>query len=58
MTKVDCLIINPSALSQIYQSLSGDLAAIEPPIWAALIANHLRTKGKTITRSTLFNIVC
>jgi anaerobic magnesium-protoporphyrin IX monomethyl ester cyclase len=46
--KVDCLIINPSALSQIYQSLSSELAAIEPPIWAALIANHLRTKGKGV----------
>ncbi len=47
--KVDCLILNPSALSQIYQSLSNDLAAIEPPIWAALIANHLRAKGKSIS---------
>ena len=46
--KVDCLIINPSALSQIYQSLSSDLAAIEPPIWAALLANHLRYKKKTV----------
>jgi len=46
--KVDCLIINPSALSQIYQGLSSELAAIEPPIWAALLANHLRMKGKSI----------
>jgi radical SAM superfamily enzyme YgiQ (UPF0313 family) len=49
MTKVDCLILNPSALSQIYQSLSSDLAAVEPPIWASLIANHLRMKGKSIS---------
>ena len=28
--KVDCLVINPSALSQIYQALSSELAAIEP----------------------------
>ncbi len=46
--KIDCLIINPSALSQIYQSLANDLAAIEPPIWAALIANHLRSKNHSI----------
>lgn len=46
--KIDALVINPSALSQIYQSLSSDLAAIEPPIWAALIANHLRIKGKSV----------
>ena len=42
---VDALIVNPSALNQIYQNLSHDLAAIEPPIWAALIANHLRAKN-------------
>lgn len=46
--KIDCLFINPSALSQIYQSLSNELAAIEPPIWAALLANHLRVKGKSV----------
>lgn len=46
--KVDCLIINPSALSQIYQSLSSELTAIEPPIWAALLANHVRMKGKSV----------
>lgn len=46
--KVDCLVINPSALSQIYQALSSDLAAIEPPIWASLLANHLRVKGKSV----------
>lgn len=44
--KLDCLLVNPSALSQIYQSLSNELAAIEPPIWAGLLANHLRSKGK------------
>lgn len=46
--KVDCLVINPSALTQIYQDLSGELAAIEPPIWAALLANHLRYKNKSV----------
>lgn len=45
---IDALIINPSALSSIYQSLSSELAAIEPPIWAALIANHLRAKNKSV----------
>ncbi|HRK09303.1 MAG TPA: radical SAM protein [Pseudobdellovibrionaceae bacterium] len=46
--KVDVLVINPSALSSIYQSLSNELAAIEPPIWAGLIANHLRMKGHSL----------
>ena len=44
---LDCLLINPSALSQIYQNLE-DLAAIEPPIWAGLLANGLRAKGKRV----------
>lgn len=42
---VDALIVNPSALNQIYQNLSHDLAALEPPIWAGLIANHLRARN-------------
>lgn len=46
--KIDCLVINPSALSEIYQSLSSELAAIEPPIWASLLANHLRMQGKSV----------
>ncbi len=45
---LDCLIVNPSALSQIYQSLSENLTAIEPPIWAGLLANGLRAKGKSV----------
>lgn len=45
---IDVLLINPSALSNIYQSLSSELAAIEPPIWAGLIANHLRMKKYAI----------
>lgn len=48
MKQLDCLFINPSALSQIYQSLSNEYAAIEPPIWAALLANHVRSKGKSV----------
>lgn len=46
--KVDCLIINPSALSAIYQGLSSELAAIEPPIWAGLLANAVRAQGKSV----------
>lgn len=45
---LDCLIVNPSALSQIYQSLSENLTAIEPPIWAGLLANGLRAKDKSV----------
>jgi len=45
MSKLDVLIINPSALEDIYQSLTKDYVAIETPIWAALIANHVRSKN-------------
>lgn len=48
MRALDVLLINPSALSQIYQKLSSELAAIEPPIWAALLASHLRAKGRAV----------
>ncbi|HUC92004.1 MAG TPA: radical SAM protein [Paenibacillus sp.] len=44
MRNMDALIINPSARTHIYQGLSNNLAAVEPPIWAALIANYLRAK--------------
>lgn len=42
------LFINPSALSRIYQSLSSQHAAIEPPIWAALLANATRHRGHQV----------
>jgi radical SAM superfamily enzyme YgiQ (UPF0313 family) len=33
---------------QIYQSLGSSLAAIEPPVWAGLIASFLRSKGCSV----------
>ncbi|MHB8124413.1 MAG: B12-binding domain-containing radical SAM protein [Desulfitobacteriaceae bacterium] len=48
MKKLDVLIISPNAREEIYQNLSSELAAIEPPIWAALIANYLRNKGYAV----------
>lgn len=42
MKNLDALIINPSALKEIYQDLSEEYSAIETPIWAGLIANNLR----------------
>ena len=40
--KLDTILINPSALKLIYQDLSNEYSAIEPPIWAGLLANNLR----------------
>src|SRR5579884_3106737 len=42
---LDLLLVNPSARAQIYQRLGEDLAAVEPPVWAGLIATFVRTQG-------------
>jgi radical SAM superfamily enzyme YgiQ (UPF0313 family) len=42
---IDLLIVCPGNSQVIYQALGRDYAAIEPPIWAALIANFARRKG-------------
>ena len=39
------LFINPSARTEIYQGLGGSLAAVEPPIWARLLASYCKQKG-------------
>tara|TARA_Y100000310_G_scaffold111221_1_gene109613 strand:+ start:132 stop:1661 length:1530 start_codon:yes stop_codon:yes gene_type:complete len=48
MAKLDVLFIHPNASKKIYQDLSKDFSAIEPPIWAALLANHARAKGYSV----------
>lgn len=45
MTKLDILFVHPNAAEKIYQDLSKNASAIEPPIWAAMLANHCKTKG-------------
>lgn len=42
---MDLLIVNSPGKRKVYQSLAGDLAAYEPPIWAGLIGNFIRGKG-------------
>jgi len=44
MKKVDVLFVHPNAAEKVYQGLSKDFSAIEPPIWAALLAQHTRNK--------------
>jgi radical SAM superfamily enzyme YgiQ (UPF0313 family) len=41
----DVLLINPGGRRRIYQTLASELAAVEPPIWAGLIATYLRRCG-------------
>ena len=42
---LDILFIHPNASKKIYQGLSNDHSAIEPPIWAGMLANHCRGKN-------------
>jgi radical SAM superfamily enzyme YgiQ (UPF0313 family) len=43
--KLDILFVHANAAKVIYQDLSNDHSAIEPPIWAAMLANSVRTVG-------------
>ena len=42
---LDILFIHPNASKKIYQELSKDHTAYEPPIWAGMLANHCRSKN-------------
>ena len=43
--QLDVLFVHPNASKKIYQDLSKNHSAIEPPIWAAMLANHCRAAG-------------
>ena len=45
MSELQVLFVHPNASKKIYQGLSKNLSAIEPPIWAALLANSMRAYG-------------
>ena len=44
----DLVLINPSSNKRVYQSLASELAAIEPPVWAGLMATYARGKGLAV----------
>jgi anaerobic magnesium-protoporphyrin IX monomethyl ester cyclase len=44
MSKKDIVLVSPPSRLEVYQQLSGSLAAIEPPVWAGLIAKFLLNK--------------
>ena len=41
----DILFINPSNSDNLYQGLAAKLAAVEPPTWALLLAESVRSQG-------------
>ena len=46
--QIDLVLINPNSKKRVYQGLSKDLAAIEPPVWAGLMATFIRKKGYSV----------
>lgn len=47
-SKVDLLLVNASGKKRVYQALADELAAFEPPIWALLLASHVRRQGFSV----------
>ena len=46
--RTDILLVHPNASHKIYQDLNKDFSAIEPPIWAGMIARYLSLKGVSV----------
>lgn len=46
--QLDLLLVTPPARLAVYQQLSLEFAAIEPPVWSLLIAGHIRERGYTV----------
>ncbi len=46
--RLDLVLVNPSSRARVYQGLGRELAAIEPPVWAGLMASFVRTKGYSV----------
>lgn len=45
---LDILFVHPNASAKIYQGLANNYSAIEPPIWAAMLANSVRKQGNSV----------
>jgi len=45
---VDLVLVNPGGRSRVFQSLGASLAAVEPPIWAGLMATFVRRHGYSV----------
>ena len=46
--RLDLLLIHPGGRVRVYQSLAHTLSAIEPPVWAGLMATFARKKGLSV----------
>lgn len=45
---VDLVLINPASRKRVYQSLANELTAVEPPVWAGLMASFARSEGISV----------
>ena len=48
MARLDLVLINPASRAGVYQSLGAELAAVENPVWAGLMATFCRLKGLSV----------
>lgn len=46
---LDAVFVHPNASKKIYQELSNKHSAIEPPIWAGMLANSMRHSGLDVS---------
>ena len=46
--QIDLVLVNPNSKKRVYQGLSDELSAIEPPVWAGLMATFIRKKGYSV----------
>jgi anaerobic magnesium-protoporphyrin IX monomethyl ester cyclase len=46
--QLDLVLVHPGTRMQVYQSLGSTLAAIEPPVWASLLAAFIRRRGFSV----------
>ena len=43
--RCDVVVVQPPNRVRVYQGLASELIAVEPPVWAGLLAQHLRARG-------------
>jgi anaerobic magnesium-protoporphyrin IX monomethyl ester cyclase len=48
-SQLDVLIVNPGSRTEIYQALGSELTAIEPPLWAGMLATFVRNRGYAVS---------
>ena len=48
MSSLDLLLVTPPSRAEVYQTLSGEFAALEPPVWSSLIAQYALQRGYSV----------